>query len=127
MPERKSIHIDNFKHKNPIPNAARVGNLLMSGLIAGVVPGTQDFPEDLDEQLTHLFGYVRDVVEAAGGTTDNIIKINVWLKDTENRELLNKHWVAMFPDKDTRPARHTQRLQGGPMALVACDLVAVFD
>jgi len=127
MPERQSIDITGFRHQNPIPNASRVGNLLMSGLIAGAEPGTRRFPDDLDEQLAHVFTYVRDIMEAAGGTTDDIVKMHVWLKDPTERGLLNKHWVAMFPDEHSRPARHTQPLEPGSPLLVACDIVAVFD
>jgi len=126
MTERTSINILDFRHLNPIPNASRIGNLLMSGLIAGVDRGTRQLPEDLDQQLTNLFSYVQDIVEAAGGTTNNIIKMNVWLKDHNNRELLNKHWIQMFPDEAARPARHTQQLVGDSKALVHCDIVAVF-
>jgi enamine deaminase RidA (YjgF/YER057c/UK114 family) len=127
MTDRTSINIYGFQHENPIPNASRLGNLLMSGLIAGVEPGTRRVPEDLDQQLTYLFSYVKDIVEAAGGTTKNIIKINVWLKDPNNKELLNKHWIQMFPDETARPARHTQQLKGESKALVHCDIVAVFE
>ena len=35
MTRRMSIHIGEFKHANPIPNACRIGNLLMSGVILG--------------------------------------------------------------------------------------------
>ena len=40
MARRKSIHIGEFKHANPIPNASRIGNLLMSGVILGRDPAT---------------------------------------------------------------------------------------
>jgi enamine deaminase RidA (YjgF/YER057c/UK114 family) len=99
----------------------------MSGLIVGVEPGTRRLPDDLDQQLTNLFSYVKDIVEAAGGTTDHIIKMNVWLKDHNNRDLLNKHWLQMFPDENARPARHTLPLEGDSRALVHCDIVAVFN
>jgi enamine deaminase RidA (YjgF/YER057c/UK114 family) len=122
MSERKSINIAGFRHRNPIPNASRVGNLLMSGLIAGADPETRRFPDDLDEQLTHLFTHVRSIMEAAGGTTDDIVKMNVWLKDPNERELLNKHWLFMFPDEQTR-----QPLDPSSRLLVAGDIVAVFD
>jgi enamine deaminase RidA (YjgF/YER057c/UK114 family) len=127
MPQRKSIDIAGFRHQNPIPNACRVGNILISGLIAGAEPGTRRFPDDLDQQLTHLFDHVRSIMEAAGGSTDNIVKMNVWLKDPNDRQALNEHWLAMFPDEHTRPARHTQPLEAGSPLLVACDIVAVFD
>jgi enamine deaminase RidA (YjgF/YER057c/UK114 family) len=131
MPERKSVYIAGFRHQNPIPNASRVGNLLMSGLIAGTEPGaepgTQRVPDDLDQQLTNVFAHIRSIVEAAGGSTGDIVKLNVWLKDPVERELLNKHWLAMFPDQHARPARHTQPLEPGLPILVACEIVAVFD
>jgi enamine deaminase RidA (YjgF/YER057c/UK114 family) len=131
MPERKSVYIAGFRHQNPIPNASRVGNLLMSGLIAGTEPGaepgTQRVPDDLDQQLTNVFAHIRSIVEAAGGSTGDIVKLNVWLKDPVERELLNKHWLAMFPDEHTRPARHTRPLEPGLPILVACEIVAVLD
>ena len=30
MAKRKSINYPGFKHENPIPNASRIGNILMS-------------------------------------------------------------------------------------------------
>ena len=38
MARRTTIHVDGFSHANPIPAAARVGPLLMSGLINGTDP-----------------------------------------------------------------------------------------
>ena len=63
---------------------------------------------------------------AAGGSTDDIIKMNVWMKDRSNRDVLNAEWVKMFPDPHSRPARHTSQaaLEGGQ--LIVCDITAVF-
>src|SRR5262249_9808394 len=124
---RKSINITGFRHQNPIPNATRIGNLLMSGVIVGFDPGTRNIPADLDLQLANLFSHVREIVQQAGGSTDDIIKITVWLKDPSERGLLNKHWVQMFPDTDSRPSRHTLPLTGDSTALVQCDVTAVFN
>jgi len=41
--KRRSIYIDEFAHKSPIPNASRIGNILVSGLIRGVDPASQGF------------------------------------------------------------------------------------
>jgi enamine deaminase RidA (YjgF/YER057c/UK114 family) len=73
-----------------------------------------------------MFSTIRDIVEAAGGSTSNILKMTIWLRDANNREALNKEWVKMFPDADSRPARHTLPLTGSGDTLVQCDVTAVF-
>jgi len=127
MAQRTSIEIKGFTHQNPIPNATRIGNILVSGVIVGFDPGTRTMPAGLDAQLANMFAHVKEIVEAAGGTPDDIIKLTVWLKDPGDRELLNKHWVAMFPQPHARPSRHTLPMAGGSAGtLVQCDVMAVF-
>lgn len=127
MAKRKSIEIKGFTHQNPIPNATRIGNILVSGVVVGFEPGTRDIPADLDRQLENMFTHVKAIVEAAGGTTDDIIKLTVWLKNPGDRELLNRHWTRMFPDPHARPSRHTLPMAGGGAGtLVQCDVMAVF-
>jgi 2-iminobutanoate/2-iminopropanoate deaminase len=117
-----------FRHLNPIPNACRIGNIVMSSVINGMDPGTRNMPPDLEQQLQNMFSHIRSAVEAAGGTVEDIIKINVWMKEpVKQREALNKEWVKMFPDKDSRPARHTMALGPESTALVTCDFTAVLS
>ena len=126
MPERKSINFPGFSHQNPIPNASRVGNIVMSSVIGGSNPGTRELPPTLEAQVANVFGYIRAAVEAAGGTPDNIVKVDFFVKDPANqREALNAEWVKMFPDPNARPARHTQPLPADSRALVQASFVAV--
>ncbi len=126
MAKRQSVNYPDFKHQNPIPNASRVGNILMSSVISGMEPGTRNLPPELERQLANMFTHVRSAVEAAGGTVDDIIKLNVWMKEpVAQREALNREWVKLFPDKDSRPARHTMPLGPESNALVVCDFTAV--
>ncbi len=126
MARRKSINFPGFSHQNPIPNASRVGNIVMSSVIGGTNPGTRELPAALEEQVRNLFAHVRNAVEAAGCSTDDIVKMTFWVKDpATQREALNAEWVRMFPDADARPARHTQQLPADSRALVQCDFVAV--
>jgi enamine deaminase RidA (YjgF/YER057c/UK114 family) len=37
--------------------------------------------EDLDAQCRQMFANVRRVIEAAGGTPDDIVKMTVWITD----------------------------------------------
>ena len=123
---RKSVHVEGFSHVNPIPVASRVGQVLMSGVITGRDPASGSMPASIDEQCKNMFTHVRNVVTAAGGSTQNILKLTIWLKDPSDREPLNREWVAMFPDAESRPARHTFPLTGGGDNLIQCDVTAVF-
>jgi 2-iminobutanoate/2-iminopropanoate deaminase len=123
---RRSIHIGGFKHANPIPNACRIGNLVMSGVILGR-DGDGKMPESMEAQCANMFAHMKATVEAAGGSTSDIIKMTVWLKDRSQRAPLNAEWLKMFPDEHSRPARHALQsdMEGG--ALVQCDFTAVID
>lgn len=127
MARRRSVYVQQFKHKNPIPVASRIGNLLVSSVINGVDPATGKIAATLEEQCRHMFGHVRRIVEAGGGTTDDIIKMTMWMKDRSQRDVLNHEWVKMFPDEQARPARHA--LQGNLEGeiLMQCDFMAVLD
>jgi 2-iminobutanoate/2-iminopropanoate deaminase len=128
MAKRQSVNFPGFAHGNRIPNASRIGNIMMSSVISGVDPGTRNLPSDLAGQVKNLFIHIRSVVEAAGGKVDDIIKINFWMKEpATGRAALNGEWVEMFPDEGSRPARHTLALGADGNALVTCDFVAVFS
>ena len=76
--------------------------------------------------MVNIFRHIRAFVEAAGGTVDDIIKINFWMKQpSTGRAALNDEWVKMFPDEESRPARHTLVLGADSTHLVTCDVTAV--
>jgi enamine deaminase RidA (YjgF/YER057c/UK114 family) len=126
MIKRISVNGERARHENPIPNASRVGGLVMSSIIGGAKPGTRDLPDTLEEQLANLFYYIRHDIEAAGGTVEDICKITFFVKDPVNqRAAINVEWVKMFPDEASRPARHTQPLPPNSKALVQADFVAM--
>jgi 2-iminobutanoate/2-iminopropanoate deaminase len=69
---------------------------------------------------------VRRLIEAAGGSPDDIVKMTVWIADRALRPTLNKYWVEMFPDPHSRPARHTvAHGDFTPPMQVQCDMLAV--
>jgi 2-iminobutanoate/2-iminopropanoate deaminase len=126
MARRKSVNYPGYSHQNPIPNASRIGNILMSSVIGGSEPGTRNMPPDLAGQVVNVFKHIRLTVEAAGGTVDDIIKINFWMKEpSTGRAALNDEWVKMFPGENARPARHTLASGPGAANLVTCDFTAV--
>ena len=126
MDKRRSIEVGGVKHVNPIPSASRKGPFVVSGAISGADPESGKVPADLDAQCRNMFGNVRRIMEAAGGSTGDIVKMNVWISDRNLRETMNRHWVEMFPDPHSRPARHTIAAPDlSPPMQIQCDLLAV--
>lgn len=121
---RRSIYIDEFAHKNPIPNAARIGNIIVSGLIRGVDPATQKLAGTMEQQCALMFAHLRRTVEAGGGRIEDVIKVNFWVKELQ-RKPINDEWVKMFPDAASRPARQTMEVSMEAGVLVQCDFMAV--
>jgi 2-iminobutanoate/2-iminopropanoate deaminase len=125
MAKRVSVEIPGLSHGAPIPMGARIGNLVYSSGISGRDPKTNELPTDPDRQAERLFQNVRTFMAQAGGTTDAIIRMTVYVSDEKYRETINHEWLKMFPDAHDRPARHATRpeLRGG--VLFQVEVVAV--
>jgi enamine deaminase RidA (YjgF/YER057c/UK114 family) len=121
---RRAVYISQFSHVNPIPNAARIGRIVASGLIRGVDPVTHEFPTSLEQQCAFMFENIRHTVEAAGASLDDIIKLTFWMSPIV-RGPINHEWTKMFPDAQTRPARQIMEAPMEPGVLVQCDFMAV--
>jgi enamine deaminase RidA (YjgF/YER057c/UK114 family) len=125
---RVSIEVPGFDHDNPIPAACRVGPFLITSGISGKEPFTGKFRDDIDAQCEQMFATLRKILEIAGGSPEDVVKLNVWLRDRSQRPHLNKPWLAMFPDPHSRPARHTFAAPDLPGAmLVQCEAFAVIE
>ena len=122
---RTSIYVDEFGHTNPIPAATRIGNLVYASSMHGKDPATGEVAATLEEQCRWMFAHMRTVIEAAGGRTEDIIKVTIWMADRSQREAVNREWLQMFPDPASRPARHSLQSQLDGGQLVVCDFVAV--
>lgn len=127
MARRRSVNIPGFKHVNPIPNASAVGSLLMSGVVNGVDAATGELPATLQQQCENMFAHVRSILEAAGGSLDDVIKMTIWMKDVGDRAPLNEQWLKYFPDAASRPARYVLPHAGGGSSLILCDVTAVLQ
>jgi 2-iminobutanoate/2-iminopropanoate deaminase len=122
---RRSIEIPGVSHSAPIPMGARVDNIVFSSGISGADPGTGQVPDDGREQVRLAFANLRSFLDAAAVTAGDVVHVTVYLTSNDLRSAINEEWVAMFPEPDSRPARHThvQQLRGGMQAQL--EVVAV--
>ena len=100
--------IDIPPHKNPIPAAAIHGGVLISSVISGKSSVTDAYSKDKTEQISLVFKYIEKIISEAGGSVQNIIKMDLYFRDKSDRSLVNPEWEKMFPDPKKRPARHAQ-------------------
>jgi len=125
--KRTSIYIDGFSHQNPIPVACRIGSLVHTGSILGTHPETGQYGKTLEEQCLLMFNAIERIVRAAGGTPEDIIKVTLWMRDRTLRQAVNTEWLRMFPDPQSRPARHTMNAPLDGEKLIECSFIAVLN
>ena len=104
--------------------AVKVGDTVyLSGQI-GLDPATMQLVEGIDAQIIRVFDNLKAVVEAAGGSLADVVKLNVFLTDLGNfakvNEAMARYFSTPFP---ARAAIGVAALPRG--ALVEADGVVV--
>lgn len=79
--------------------------VFLSGQI-GLVPATGDMVSDkFEDQVKQAFSNMQAVIEAAGGTLENIVKLNLFLTDLGQFGIVNALMAERLPQP--YPARST--------------------
>jgi 2-iminobutanoate/2-iminopropanoate deaminase len=86
--------------------ATRVGNILYTSGIMGKSMATGEFPESVEDQARECFKNLAAVLEKAGASPADVLKVTVYIKSNNTRQAVNPAWLEMFPDPHNRPARH---------------------
>ncbi|WP_270276284.1 RidA family protein [Enterococcus casseliflavus] len=125
MTKRQVIQINGSAHENPIPTAVKIGNMVYTSALMGTDPSSGQIPETVEEEVAQLFTYILEIMEKAGGSSENIAHLSVSVTDRSYKEIVNKEWLKLFPDPDNRPARHTTVHSLKPGVHVQVEMVAV--
>ena len=88
---RQVIHTENAPAAiGTYSQAILVGNTLyLSGQI-GLDPYSMELVEGIEAQIRRVFDNLKAVCEAAGGTLADIAKLNIFLTDLSNFQLVNQ-------------------------------------
>ncbi|MCK9511036.1 MAG: RidA family protein [Pigmentiphaga sp.] len=106
--------------------AVRVGNTLYVSGHTGSDPVTREIRSGIESQTRQAFKNLQDVVEAAGGTMRDVVKVNIFMTDVANDlEGMNKVFREVFAEEP--PARSTVGVAhlARPGLLLEIELVAV--
>jgi 2-iminobutanoate/2-iminopropanoate deaminase len=124
----RSINVKGISHLSPIPAAARIGNVVMTGSIYGIDPATDKIHENPALQVPAMFRNLENILAAAGATPRDIVKLSFSVASMDSRAEINEEWLAMFPDPEDRPARHVARFDYLPSpAVVQCEAYIVIE
>jgi len=88
----------------PYSQAIKIGNTVwVSGQIPLVAETMELIEGDISAQATQVFNNIKAIAEAAGGTLDNAVKINISLTDLANFAAVNEVMSRCF--QEPYPAR----------------------
>lgn len=77
MSPKRSIDVEGMAHGAPIPMGAKVGNVVYSSGIMGTDRSTGEIPDDGVAQVRNAFANLLAFLEAAGATTDDLVRMTV--------------------------------------------------
>ena len=97
------------QHHNPVPNAAILRGLLVTSGILGKRLDSDEYPADRGEQTALVFRYLEAILDEAGATSQDVIKLDLYFADKADRALANEHWLRLWPDPAHRPARQAHQ------------------
>jgi 2-iminobutanoate/2-iminopropanoate deaminase len=112
--KRKSMQKEKINHPQREPgfvtgaysDGVKIGGFLFVSGQAAVDFKTSRFVLGTIEEETHLtLGNIKAIIEAAGGTMDNVVKCTVHLSDIRDFDRYNKIYSQYFPG--IKPARTT--------------------
>src|SRR5262252_915106 len=98
------------------------GNFVFTAGQGGADPRTGKVPKGIKAQTANALKNIRAVLEAAGTTLENVVKVTVYLSDMDDFAKMNKVYLEFFP-KD-QPARSTVEGRLGKI-LVEIDAIAL--
>jgi reactive intermediate/imine deaminase len=106
--------------------AVRTGNTVyLSGQI-GLDPASMEMVEGIEAQIHRVFANLHAVADAAGGSLNDVVKLNVFLTDLANFAKVNEIMAQYF--QQPYPARAAVGVASLPRAaLVEADAVMVLD
>ena len=97
------------QHHNPVPNAAILRGLLVTSSILGKRLDSDEYPADRGEQTALVFRYLEAILDEAGATSQDVIKLDLYFADKADRARANEHWLRLWPDPAHRPARQAHQ------------------
>ncbi len=103
--------------------AIATGNLVFVAGQAGLNPSSLKAPKGIKAQTRQAFDNIKAILEAAGTSLENVVRVGVFLRDIDDFDAYNKTYLEYFP-RD-QPARITVQAKLFGKLLIEAEAVAV--
>ncbi len=127
MSEKQCIYPQNApKPGGPYSPGIKIDKLFF---ISGQVPVNPDSAKlvegDIKEQTRQVMENMKSIIKAAGGSVDDIVKVNAFLKDMSDFKAFNEVYKSYF--NEPYPARSCVECANPVGALVEVEFTAVLN
>jgi 2-iminobutanoate/2-iminopropanoate deaminase len=118
--KRTCIEVPGLTHRDPLPNAARLGDYVFSSVIVPWDLSTSETVIGEDAQTDQAFDNMRILMEAAGGTIDDVVLQWVYLNDFAYQPYMVDVYLEAWPIDQYQAARKTFRYPMGGQIQIQC-------
>jgi enamine deaminase RidA (YjgF/YER057c/UK114 family) len=117
---RTCIEVKGLTHRDPLPNAVRMGDFVFTSVIVPWDLSTSEPVIGEDAQTDRCFDNMRIVMEEAGGTIDDVVLQWVYLNDFAYQPYMVDVYLEAWPVGQYQAARKTFRYPMGGQIQIQC-------
>jgi 2-iminobutanoate/2-iminopropanoate deaminase len=117
---RTCVEVKGLTHRDPLPNAVRMGDYVFSSVIVPWDLGTSQTVVGEDAQTDQCFDNMRVLMEAAGGCIDDVVLQWVYLNDFAYQPYMVDVYLEAWPSGQYQAARKTFRYPMGAQVQIQC-------
>jgi len=117
---RTCVEVKGLTHRDPLPNAARLGDYVFTSVIVPWDLSTSEPVIGEDAQTDQCFDNMRIVMEEAGGTIDDVVLQWVYLNDFAYQPYMVDVYLEAWPVGQYQAARKTFRYPMGGQIQIQC-------
>jgi 2-iminobutanoate/2-iminopropanoate deaminase len=112
------------KPVGPYSQAVKAGDFIFCSGQIGLVPETSKIIEGgINAQTVQIFANIIEILKASGASLDNVVKVQIFLKDITDFAIVNQIYAEFFGDH--KPARDTIEVSNLPLnAIVEISITA---
>jgi 2-iminobutanoate/2-iminopropanoate deaminase len=117
---RACIEVKGLTHRDPLPNAVRMGEYVFSSVIVPWDLSTSEAVIGEDAQTDQCFDNMRILMEEAGATIDDVVLQWVYLNDFAYQPYMVDVYLEAWPVGQYQAARKTFRYPMGGQIQIQC-------